>query len=98
MRLADLFDWMQTSIFSELSAPAPRAIAPVRRNLQMLYARTLRALVEDPKPGTPEEARALARGELSALRASCRHRLATGALDVETRSHVEALGALGEKL
>jgi hypothetical protein len=98
MRLADLFEWMQAGVFAELRAGKPDEAGPVRRNLQMLYARTLRGLVDAPAAGTPEAARTLARSELRALNAACKRLQASGGIDVETRAQLEALAALGEKL
>jgi hypothetical protein len=98
MRLGDLFSWMQASIFAELSQARPHAIAPVRRNLQVLYAQTLRGLIDAPKTGTPEGARSLARSELRELGSRCKRLLSDKGLDAETRAHLEALSAVSEKV
>jgi hypothetical protein len=93
MRMSDLFDWMRASVFSELSGSKPGAVSPMRRNLQMTYARLLRGLRDTPRAGTPEEARTLAAASLRDIATACSHALAPAGVDSATRAHLEALAA-----
>lgn len=87
MRLSDLFAWMHEAVYRELRAPHVGAIDVVRRSLQQRYLHALVALVDEPQPGTPGDARALARGELFTIeREALRARSA--ASDAVTRAHI----------
>jgi len=94
MSLADLFEWMHRSVYRELQAgPHATSIGRLRRTLQGRYLDTLAALATKPEAGTPDDARALARAELTALQGeSARAARATG-LDRETRAHLALLRA-----
>lgn len=93
MHLADLFDWMHASVFTELRDAASTNVVRSRRSLQHAYLETLVALATKPEAGTPDDARALARAELASLqRATGRAGRARG-LDRETRAHLADLHA-----
>ncbi|HEY4440520.1 MAG TPA: zinc-dependent metalloprotease [Candidatus Elarobacter sp.] len=91
MTLADLFGWSQRSIYGDVANGNVAQATQVRRNLQRRYAVILRTLALTPPPGTPYDAQALARFELTSLN----HDLAVGLgrpnLDVQTRAHLAAL-------
>jgi hypothetical protein len=90
MSVADLFAWTQTSVFGDVQrGAAPKG--PVRRNLQRMYARLLEKIAVAPWPGTPPDAQALARLELTSLAADLRKSLAARGLDLQTRAHFAAL-------
>ena len=72
MSLADLFDWSRASIFGNLRDGSIAKAGVVRRNLQMRYAARLAKMWLTPDPGTPSDARALARLELVRLAADAR--------------------------
>lgn len=94
MHLADLFAWMHRSVFAELAAgPHAVSIAPMRRTLQQRYLDTLVALATKPEPGTPEDARSLARFELVALRGETARAGRARDIDLETRAHLADLHA-----
>jgi len=89
MRLSDLFAWMHAAVFHELDAGARTAtIDPLRRTLQASYTETLVGLYQSTAAGEPEDARALARQELSSLDEATAQALRNPALDVETHAHL----------
>ena len=88
MSIADLFSWLQRSIYGNLGA---RTIPLVSRNLQLSYARRLRALADKPVVGTPADAQALAREKLLELRGAVAAALAHGRADELTRAHLRNL-------
>jgi len=97
MGLTDLFTWMQSSVYGNLSHPGSMTL--VHRNLQRSYAQLLSRLANAPQRGTPPDAQALARHELGQVRSGVRVALRSGRLDLLTRAHLEALNAdLGRAL
>ena len=81
---------MTAAIWSELDQKAPRNIGSVRRDLQRLYLNALTRMVLSPAPGTPEDARTLARVTLMDL-ATRIDRVPSNqraALDAYTRAHL----------
>jgi hypothetical protein len=90
MTLADLFTWTQQSVFGDLGDPANEP-TQVRRNLQRRYARLLGRMTTMPFPGTPYDAQALARHELTALSGSVARGLRGTKLDLQERAHLEAM-------
>ncbi|MGH7499542.1 MAG: zinc-dependent metalloprotease [Gemmatimonadales bacterium] len=94
--LPELFSTLSGSIWSEIAAPSPgkviraRSIASTRRDLQRLHLNTMIRLAINPAPGTPEDARALARMTLSSLGADLDRALAgpKADLDTYTRAHL----------
>jgi hypothetical protein len=91
MTLADLFTWTQTSVFGGLDAGRPST--QIRRNLQRAYARMLARMITSPVPGTPLDAQALARLELTSVDGLTKRALAKSALDLQARAHLVALQA-----
>lgn len=90
MTLADLFAWTQQAVYRRL-ATSPQATTQLRRNLQRRYARMLGEMVTSPAPGTPLDAQALARFELTDLAADVARASARPSLDLQTRAHLTAL-------
>ena len=91
MDITDLFTWMQSAAFKDISHPAGGNIPLVRRNFQRTYASMLSRLANEPAPGTPQDAQALARYELKALSAQIEGSLAKNNLDLITRAHLASL-------
>lgn len=97
MSIADLFDWAQSSIFGDIANGAAGSDGVVFRNLQASYARRLGALWTSPADGTPDDARALARLKLGALRHDVHIALGRSGLNEVTRAHLEALDAIANQ-
>ncbi len=90
MTLDDLFTWMQQSIFREIN-PRVHSISLLRRNLQASYTMTLVQLATAPPKGTPADASALARLELSRLHDAAAAAAHAGGADEVTLAHLQAL-------
>jgi hypothetical protein len=93
--LPELFSTLSTAIWSEVGAGSrgrlrARNIASVRRDAQRLYLNALVQLAVSPAPGTPEDARALARMTLAGLGGDIDRALAVPRpdLDAYTRAHL----------
>jgi hypothetical protein len=72
MRMSEFFDRMTRAVWGEVGSPTPGAMKALegpgtRRDLQRLYVDRLAGMVVSPLPGTPDDARALARLQLSRL-------------------------------
>ncbi len=94
MDLGDLFTWMQSAVYSDVSHPKGGNIPLIRRNLQRNYASLLSTLANTPAPGQPQDAQALARYELSALNDQIARSLANNNnLDLLTKAHLASLDA-----
>lgn len=91
MSLADLFDWTQKSVFGDLRGKSVGPIPLIHRGLQQNYAALLSGLLLAPAPGTPHDAQALARMELTSLQGDIKSALASSNLDTMTRAHLEDL-------
>lgn len=91
MGIADLFTWLQSAIYSDISRPKGGNIPLIRRNLQHNYAALLSQCANAPSPGAPADAQALARYELGSLHQQIARSLANGNLDLLTRAHLESL-------
>ncbi|HWT05061.1 MAG TPA: hypothetical protein VN224_04845, partial [Xanthomonadales bacterium] len=91
MTIADLFEWSRTSIYGDISNGRVAQATMVHRNLQRNYATMLRRLALDPPRGTPHDAQALARYELTTLDKQVNAAMARPGLDVQTRAHLGAL-------
>lgn len=96
MGLPELFATLSGAIWSEL-APSTTArpvttrnIASTRRDLQRQHLNAMIRIALNPTPGTPEDARAIARMTLSSLGTDIDRVLATPKtdLDVSTRAHL----------
>jgi uncharacterized protein DUF4953/uncharacterized protein DUF5117/uncharacterized protein DUF5118 len=88
MSLADLFSWTQASVFGDLRRAPVGPIALIHRSEQQSYAALLSSLLLAPAPGTPYDAQALARLELTDLQSNLRSALASPRLDTMTRAHL----------
>lgn len=91
MNIADLFTWMQSAVFNDVSHPKGGNIPLVRRDLQRNYASLLSRLANEPGEGTPQDAQALARYELGELHQQLHTSLAANNLDLLTRAHLASL-------
>jgi hypothetical protein len=89
LSLPQFFGWMQAAIYGSNGG---RAISLQRRNLQSIYEDKLIALATQPQPGTPPDAQAFARLELSRVASSAAAQ-ARHASDEATRAHLESLAA-----
>ena len=90
MSVADLFAWTQSSIYGDVQkGRAPKG--PLRRNLQRMYAHLLEKIAVAPWPGTPPDAQALARLELTSLSGNLHKAITASGLDLQTRAHYAAL-------
>ena len=90
MTLSDLFTWAQRSIYGDLAPVQLKTATAVRRNLQRRYASLLATLAVAPPRGTPYDAQALARFELSDLDGRIGSAL-RGTNDLQARAHLEAM-------
>jgi hypothetical protein len=94
--LPELFSSLTSAIWSEIGSGAgsragkPRNVTSVRRDLQRLYVSALTQMTVAPAPGTPEDARALARTTLTGLRTDIDRALAVQRpdLDAYTSAHL----------
>ena len=94
--LPELFHRLSRSIWSELGQKGgphpngPRNIESVRRDLQRLHLNAMVRMLLSPAPGTPEDARSLARATLTDLAGGIDHALdeARDDLDDYTRAHL----------
>lgn len=91
MDIGDLFTWMQSAVYGDVSHPKGGNIPLVRRNLQRTYASLLSQLASQPQPGTPQDAVALARYELNALHGQIQESLHANSLDLLTKAHLASL-------
>ena len=94
--LPELYASLTAAIWSEAGAGVhgrtvrPRNVSSVRRDLQRLYLNLLIQTAVSPPPGTPEDARALARTTLSGLSADLDRALANPRLELDayTSAHL----------
>lgn len=96
MSIADLFDWSLQGIYGDIASGKFVNDGPVRRSLQMRFAKRLAQMWTAPAAGTPTDAQALARLELAriaAYAATAQHRN----LDDISRAHAGALQALAQQ-
>lgn len=96
MSLTNLFDWARQSIFGDLTGGINNA-GPIRRNLQVNYAKRLSDMWVNPAPGTPADAQALARIQLQQLKQLVAQGLQNSRMSELTRAHLEALGAVAQQ-
>ena len=96
MGLPELFASLTSTIWTEVGAGArarpirPRDVTSVRRDVQRLYLNLLIQMAVSPAPGTPEDARAVARVTLASLGADLDRALAVPRpeLGAYTRAHL----------
>jgi hypothetical protein len=91
MSLADLFSWTQKSIYGDLQNRSLSTIPVIHRNLQQRYAAMLAQLLLAPPRGTPFDAQAMARMELTDLQGELHTALSSSRLDAMTRAHLQDL-------
>jgi hypothetical protein len=90
--MADIFEGLDASIWSELDGGAGK-ITAVRRNLQREHLKQLVRLTVRNVAGVPEDATSLARASLSSLRAKIENSLKAGKItDVTSRAHLQESG------
>jgi hypothetical protein len=92
MTLADLFSWMDASVYREI-AGSPRPIDGLRRTLQKTYLEQLVALYLKPDAAAPGDAKSLARASLARVQGEAERASRAGALDPTMRAHVQWLAA-----
>ena len=82
--------WTETGTGTRVRPVRPRNVTSVRRDLQRLYLNALIQMTLSPAPGTPEDARALARATLAGLGGDIDRALAPPRpdLDAYTRAHL----------
>jgi hypothetical protein len=93
LSLADLFDHLHSTVYGDLSAHGLRDIPLLQRNLQQRYARSLVNLATTPPAGTPFEAQAQARAQITALGRDVDSAMLAATLDEATRAHLLTLRA-----
>ena len=107
MGLPELFTTLTAAIWAETAAgpggksARPRNVIATRRDIQRQYLTALSRLVQAPPPGTPEDARALARMSLAQIGADLDRVLAAPKpdLDAYTRAHfVDSRERIGQTL
>jgi hypothetical protein len=87
--LPELFATLTGTIWAEAYHPGTN-VSSVRRDLQRMYLNRLLGLYLSPAPGTPEDARTLARASLVELERQLDHALdAKSHLDAYTRAHLD---------
>ncbi len=84
-KLSELYDGVQSAIWAEAKAGKEPSLQ--RRNLQRDHLRLLSGLVLRATPTTPEDARSLARENLSSLGATLKAAAAKPGLSKEVRAH-----------
>src|SRR5206468_5486325 len=90
LTLPELYTGLTNTLWSEILAKPARSISTSRRAIQRDQLDQMVTMVIKPQPGTPEDARALARAELRRLQTATRQALAprpaaTKPLDAYTR-------------
>ncbi|MGH7612935.1 MAG: zinc-dependent metalloprotease [Gemmatimonadales bacterium] len=83
--IPDVLTTLTNAIWAE--AGRGRNVASIRRDLQRMYLGELLQLHVSPAPGTPDDARAIARVTLVELNGRLTRALAAGRLDAYTRAH-----------
>lgn len=96
-RLSELYDTLQTAIWSELKSG--REVSVMRRNLQREHLRQLSGQVIRANPLTPADSRALAREALRSLQAQLKAAPAKPGFSKETKAHfADCLAVVDESL
>jgi hypothetical protein len=87
--IPELFETLTDAVWAEASVKPARNIGSVRRDLQRLQLDALTRMVVSPTPGTPEDARAVARVTLLDLATRLDRALHNNrSLDPYTRAHL----------
>lgn len=88
LKLSELFDRLTGAIWAEVFAPSPKPINSLRRNLQRTHLQILTQLLLQPPPGTPEDARTLARYDLVRLKTALSKAIPR-TKDATTKAHLD---------
>jgi Met-zincin/Domain of unknown function (DUF5117) len=97
MSLTDLFNWSRAGIYGDIANGKVQNAGVVRRNLQMRFAKRLGQLWTAPAKGTPSDAQALARFQLTLLVDATAQGLRRGNLTDLTKAHLQALQAIAKQ-
>jgi hypothetical protein len=89
--LEDMFVFVRDAIWKEVFES--RDVNSFRRNLQRYHLNILLKMVIEPAPGTPDDARALARMDLMQIADAIDKSLRTQPLDYITRAHLQEVEA-----
>ncbi len=89
MSLADLYDWTDASIWGDLATRGLRTVPRHHRALQHAYAELVIHIMLQPDPGTPSDARSLARHHLVWLDEQLAGTLRRGGMDEATTANLE---------
>ncbi|MHB8462566.1 MAG: zinc-dependent metalloprotease [Vulcanimicrobiaceae bacterium] len=92
MSISDLFNWSVASIYGDVTKAGM-----VRRGLQMRFMQRMARMWVIPTPGTPGDARALARQSLVQIAQIARDGANARGIDSLTRAHLSALAALADE-
>ncbi|MGH9869141.1 MAG: zinc-dependent metalloprotease [Candidatus Polarisedimenticolia bacterium] len=87
--MAEMFDGLKSSIWSEVYQTGAPRIDSFRRALQRDHLMRLTRLVVSPSPDTPEDATTLARANLTEIRSRLDAALKAGQGDAATRAHLD---------
>ena len=85
--MSEMFAGMRKAVWSELQTRDD--VNSFRRNLQRMHLEKLVDLAVGDVPGAPEDARTLARADLTEIRRGCDATLASGRVDTITRAHLD---------
>jgi hypothetical protein len=96
MSLADLFNWTDQSVYGDLQSGVT-TVNVVHRNLQHRYAELLAHIMLRPDPGTPTDARALARHHLASVSQRISQALKRGGLEETTQANLEDIRTLADR-
>ncbi|MFN2529182.1 MAG: zinc-dependent metalloprotease [Candidatus Baltobacteraceae bacterium] len=97
MSLGDLFDWSLNGIYGDIANGSFVSDGPVRRNLQMRFAKRLALIWTAPARGVPTDAQALARLTLQRVAAYASAAQRSARLDDIARAHAAALQAIAKQ-
>ncbi|HEV2037552.1 MAG TPA: zinc-dependent metalloprotease, partial [Candidatus Eremiobacteraceae bacterium] len=97
MSLADLFDWTDASMWSDLGNNRLSSVPRQHRAIQHAYAEMLIHIMLTPDPGTPSDARTLARHHLVWLDAQLKSALRRSGLDEATTANLEDIQTLVDR-
>ena len=85
--MAEMFSGVRKAVWSELQTRGN--VNSFRRNLQRMHLEKLVTLAVSPPPGTPEDARTLARADLIEIRHRVDATLASENINAMTRAHLD---------
>ncbi len=85
--MSEMFAGMRKAVWNELQTR--ENVNSFRRNLQRMHLEKLVDLATGDVPGAPEDARTLARADLTEIRKGCDAAIVSGKLDAITRAHLD---------